>query len=99
LALSLCVGSRDAGRQTLTNHQDAATFVSFSPAGSLLASAGLDDTVMLWNVRTGELMRTLKVPTPKWSGVLQVAYSPDGKTLATGSHDGKVSLWDVSGVR
>jgi WD40 repeat protein len=43
-------------------------------------------------------MRTLKVPTPKWSGVLQVAFSPDGKTLASGSHDGKVSLWDVSGL-
>jgi WD40 repeat protein len=88
-----------AVRQQLKAHRDAATFVTVSPAGSVLASGGLDDTVKLWEVRTGELMMTFKAPTPKWSGVLQVAFSPDGKTLASGSQDGKVRLWDVSGLK
>src|SRR5262249_11676729 len=88
-----------AERQKLKAYRDAATFVTFSPAGSVLASGGLDDTMKLWNVRTGELMRTVKIAVPKWSGVLQCVFSPDGKTLASGSQDGKVRLWDVSGLK
>jgi len=87
-----------AVQQKLNAHREEATFVTFSPAGGVLASGGLDDTVKLWNVRTGELMRTLKIAVPKWSGVLQCAFSPDGKMLASGSQDGKVRLWDVSGL-
>jgi WD40 repeat protein len=88
-----------AVRQKIKAHRDEATFVTFSPAGSMLASGGLDDTVKLWDVRTGELMRTFKIAVPKWSGVLQCAFSPDGKMLASGSQDGKVRLWDVGGLK
>jgi WD40 repeat protein len=88
-----------AVQQKLMAHRDAVTFVTFSPAGSVLASSGLDDTVRLWNVRTGKLIRTLKVAVPKWSAVLQCAFSPDGKTLASGSQDGKIRLWDVNGLK
>jgi WD40 repeat protein len=87
-----------AVQQKLKAHRDAATFVTFSPAGGVLASGGPDDTVKLWNVRTGELMRTLTIAVPKWSGVLQYTFSPDGKSLASGSPDGKVRLWDVSAL-
>jgi WD40 repeat protein len=87
-----------AVQRNLKAHRDAATFVTFSPAGGVLASGGLDDTVKLWNVRTGELKRTLEIAVPKWSGVLQCAFSPDGKTLASGSQDGTIRLWDVSGL-
>ena len=46
----------------------------------------------LWDVQTGEQLRTLEGHT---SGVNSVAFSPDGSTLASGSGDDTVRLWDV----
>jgi WD40 repeat protein len=82
-------------RRTLMAHRDGVTFVAFSPTENLLASSGLDNSVRLWRVQTGELRRTLKVAVPQWSGVLQLAFSANGRTLASGGHNGKVRLWDV----
>ena len=65
--------------------------VSFSPDGQTLASGGTDKTIRLWDVRTGDLLRTL---TGHTGSVKSVAFSPDGKTLASGGGGG-IRLWDV----
>jgi len=49
--------------------------------------------VKLWDVATGQEMRTLSGHTEE---VYSVAFAPDGKTLASGSDDGTVKLWDVA---
>jgi WD40 repeat protein/DNA-binding Xre family transcriptional regulator/DNA-binding HxlR family transcriptional regulator len=57
----------------------------------ILASGSDDATVKLWNVDTGECLKTL------WghsSWVNSVTFSPDGRILASGSHDQTVKLWD-----
>ena len=59
---------------------------------STLASGSDDNTVRLWDVQTGEQLRTLEGHT---DGVTSVAFSPDGNTLASGSDDNTVRLWDV----
>ena len=69
------------------------TLVSFSPDGTLLASASDDNTVKLWNVATGTNIATLEGHT---NSVYSVAFSPDGATLASGSWDNTVKLWDVA---
>lgn len=73
-------------------HSKGVDAVAVSPDGKLVASGGVDSTIVLWEVRTGKALRTL---TGHSSGVTSVAFSPDGRRLVSGSWDGTVRLWEV----
>jgi WD40 repeat protein len=66
--------------------------VAFSADGQLLASASDDNTLALWDARTGHELRTLSGHTSTVSGV---AFARAGRVLASASHDGTVKLWDA----
>ena len=53
--------------------------MAFSPDGKTLATAGDDGTARLWNLATGQQIRSLTIGSVP---VISVAFSPDGKTLA-----------------
>ncbi|MEH1961164.1 MAG: serine/threonine protein kinase, partial [Nostoc sp.] len=55
-----------------------------------LASGSRDQTIKLWNLATGEQIRTL---TGHSDWVESVAISPDGKTLVSGSGDRTIKIW------
>jgi len=57
-----------------------------------LASGSDDNTVKLWNVQTGNCVRTLEGHS-HW--VMSVAWSGDSLTLASGSDDNTVKLWNM----
>lgn len=72
-------------------HQNSVNAVAFSPDGSTLASASFDNTVKLWDVKSGAEIRTLN-EHENW--VLSVAFSPKGDILASSSYDKIIIIWD-----
>ncbi len=55
------------------------------------SSGSKDKSIKLWNLKTGQEIRSLIGHTDTISSV---AFSPDGKTLASGSADKSIKLWN-----
>lgn len=66
--------------------------LAFSHNSRLLAAGSMDTTAQVWDVKSGQALRTL--PGHK-GAVSTVAFSLDDRTLATGSWDQTTHLWQV----
>ena len=73
----------------IDKHPDTIKALAFSPDSTKLATAGEDWKVRLWDVGTGNYIRSLEHP----SAVNAVSFSSDGKILA--SAGGSLRLWDA----
>ena len=78
---------------TLNNgHTAPIHCLSLSQDGRILASGSADNTIKIWDMTSGQLLRTLQGhKAPVWS----VALSQNGKTLVSGSQDQTIKIWDV----
>jgi len=66
--------------------------VVISPDGKTFASNSTGNCSKLWNLPTGELIRTFSGHS---GAVYCVAISPNGKILASGSYDKQIKLWNL----
>ena len=78
--------------RTLKGHQGWVWAISFSPDGSTLASGSADQSVILWNIATGDRLGTLEGHSDL---VLSVAFSPVSPLLASSSRDKSIILWNA----
>lgn len=78
----------------LTGHKAAVRALAFAPDGRRLVSGSHDNTVILWDVDLGAVIKTLR-GHDGW--VEACALTDDGRLAISASHDGRVKFWDVQG--
>ncbi|PHJ63730.1 WD40 repeat-containing protein [Nostoc linckia z18] len=75
--------------RVLTNHVDVINAIAFAPKSFLLASAGADGWLCLWN-RANEVSQII---TGVSGGFSSLAWHPQGKLLAAGGEKGELIIW------
>ena len=111
--LTLAVHTNDKDAQQIIERRNRRTDaerinapLAYSPDGTTLATADINNTIRLWDTENGKLKLTFKTkndeqPPDQNSRVrdpytiISLAYTPDGKTLVGGSKDGKIHFWDL----
>ncbi len=76
-------------------HDKGIKTVAFSPDGNYIASASLDNTIKVWNVKDNcRLHHSFR--QRKETYAFSVAFSMDSNILASGNNDGNIRLWSIS---
>src|SRR5262249_40055576 len=71
---------------------DCVFAVTFSPDSKLLAAAGADRAIRIWEVESGKELALIE-DHADW--IFDVAFSPDGKRLASAGRDKTSKVFDV----
>ena len=89
--IHLKVLRRNRTAQILRGHEDYVASVAFSPDSQTLISGSWDKTVKIWNVETGEIIRSFSENSER---ILSVAFNPNGRSFIIGSGDGTIKVWE-----
>jgi len=73
-------------------HQNEVLCLNLNATGDIIASAGRDQQIILWDANNGKKLYTLKGHS---ADVNQLAFSPDGKYLVSAGDDSQIILWDL----
>ncbi|NEP58377.1 MAG: hypothetical protein F6K31_15385 [Symploca sp. SIO2G7] len=76
---------------TLRGHSSWVESVAISSDGQAIVSTGLDNTIRIWDLLTGQELRVL------WGNsslFYSLALSPDGQIIVSGSWDNTIRVWD-----
>ncbi len=67
--------------------------VAYSRDGSLIATGGNDNKVIIWDAKSKEIKYEMKGHR---SFILDLAFSPDGERLASAGSDATIIIWNVN---
>ena len=81
---------------TLEGHTSAVFALAISPDGTKVVSGSLDNTLKVWDLPSGRLLRTLRGHT---DCVNTVIITPDGTKIISGSNDKTSKVWDFANGR
>ena len=82
----------------LTGHTDTIHALTFSPSGSMLASAGSDESIIIWNTSTWRSMMTLAhndLLDVRADTIWSLAFAPNEGVLLSGTY-ANVDFWDLN---
>ncbi len=77
---------------TLKGHSHIVPALAISADGKLLVSGSWDQTIKIWHLETGKLIRTLKGHRDQ---VYAIALSPDEQIIASASADQTIKMWHL----
>nr|XP_010938287.1 COMPASS-like H3K4 histone methylase component WDR5B [Elaeis guineensis] len=60
---------------------------------NLIVSGSFDETIHLWDVKTGRCIRTIEAHDDL---VTSIHFNYDGSIIISGSHDGSCKIWDAA---
>lgn len=82
--------------RVLRGHEHTIFGLAFMPDSKVLASGSEDDTIRLWDVKSGECFATIQTGADQVRGL---AFSPEGDILAAAHKDSTVTLWDMNSLQ
>ena len=86
------VGEKDVDKLPSEGHTGPVRAVAVTPDGRCAVSASDDRTLRLWDLGTGQTIRTLEGHTDL---VKAVAVTPDGRRAVSASDDHTLRVWDL----
>lgn len=72
-------------------HTGQVTSIALSPDGRWVASASVDTTMILWDIKSRRIIRKWQSHEAVW----HIKFSPDSSRLAAGGDDGQLDIWSV----
>ena len=78
----------------LEGHKAAVRSIAFSQDGHRIISGSQDNTVNVWDARSGQLIKTLRGHAGR---VRSCRFAAADRLAVSGGHDGRVKFWDIEG--